>query len=339
MLCPTNPPPPPPLPPLPQNNGSQEDVQQRHQQELAHFPYAWLHDPAYQARGALTGTLTLADGRPAAGAAVFLGDIDISIRPLVQGTDYYYTTTADQNGYFALPNVRAGAYGLYAWADGDPAIADVYTNVTLAPVTVTNGTTTALGDIAWPLPAGGRTTPIFQVGAFDKRADGFANSGLPYQFNIISRSPANLTFTVGESDEATDWYYAISALGTWTIAFHLSADDLAAHRAPTSNVTDNNNNNSSARALLSLSIASYSQSLALDVDVNGRVLGALDKTVLANDAALYRSGRISGEWRFVQYAVDPAVLVEGINTVGFTVTRSTTWRGLMWDSILLEWVD
>lgn len=307
----------------PQNNGSKEDVLQRRQQELANFPYAWLNDTAYQSRGEIKGTLTLSDGRPASGAAIFLGDTDTSIRPLVQGTNYYYTATADADGRFTLADVRTGDYGLYAWSNGGD-LADVYTNVTVTPITIGNGATTNLGKIEWALPT--RHTPIFQVGDFDKRADGFVNSGLPYEFNITSLSPADLTFTVGESDESTDWYYAISALGTWTIEFNVTAKDIATH-------------GSNGSALLSLSIASYSQSLALDVDVNGNVLGSLNNTVLANDPALYRSGRISGEWRFVQYEVDSKILAEGLNTVGFTVTRSTTWRGLMWDSIILEWVD
>lgn len=256
---------------------------------------------------------------------MFLGDTDTSIRPLIQGTNYYYTTTADSNGSFTFPDVRTGEYGLYAWSNGGD-MADVYTNVTVTPVTVTDGATTALGSVAWDLPTG--HTPIFQLGDFDKRSAGFANAGLPYKFNVTSLSPANLTFTVGQSNEWTDWYYAISALGTWTIEFNVTADDIA---------TYGSGNGSSA--LLSLSIASYSQSLALDVDVNGHVLGSLDKDLLANDPGLYRSSRISGEWRFVQYEVDSSTISAGLNTVGFTVTRNTTWRGLMWDSIFLEWVN
>lgn len=306
------------------NNGSREDAAQRRAQELASFPYAWLNDTAYQSRGAITGTLRLSDGRPAAGASVFLGDADTSVRPLIQGTHYYYTTQAAADGSFAFADVRAGAaYGLYAWADGG-ALADVYTNITLSPVAVDDGQTTALGELAWALPAG-RTTTIFRVGDFDKKATGFANGGLPYAFNVTSLSPANLTFTVGESDASTDWYYASSALGTWTIEFDLDGDELLEY------------GRNGTRALLSVSLAGYSQSQAMDIDVNGAVLGSLSSDVLTSDPGLYRSSRTSGEWRFVQYEIDPALLVAGTNTVGFTITRFTEWRGFMWDSIFLEW--
>lgn len=252
---------------------------------------------------------------------MFLGDVDTSIRPLIQGTNHYYTTQAGEDGSFSFPDVRVGEYGLYAWSDGG-ALADVYTNVTISPVAVQDGQTSDLGEIAWALP-GGRTQ-IFQVGEFDKKAAEFVNGGLPYAFNITSLSPANLTFVVGESNASADWYYASSALGTWTIEFDVDAADLARYGG-------------NGTALLSVSLAGYSQSAALDIDVNGEVIGSLSTAVLTNDPGLYRSSRISGEWRFFQYEIDPAQLVAGTNTVGFTITRYTQWRGFMWDSIFLEW--
>lgn len=304
-----------------QNNGSKEDVAQRRLQELKHFPYAWLNDTDYQSRGEITGTLRLSDGRAAAGASVFLGDTDTSIRPLIQGTNYYYTTQAAEDGSFSFPNVRTGNYGLYAWSNGGE-LADVYTNTTLTPIAVGDGQSTALGEIEWQLP-GGRTN-IFRVGDFDKHATGFVNGGLPYAFNITSLSPANLTFTVGESNASTGWYYASSALGTWTIEFELEASELQKY-------------GNNGTALLSISLAGYSQSQAMDIDINGNLLGSLSSDTLTSDPGLYRSSRISGEWRFIQYEIDPEQLVAGTNTVGFTITRYTKWRGFMWDSIFLEW--
>lgn len=241
-----------------------------------------MPDTAYHSRGEITGTLRLSDGRPASGAAVFLGDTDTSVRPLVQGANYYYTTTAAADGSFSLSEVRAGSYGLYAWSNGGN-IADVYTNATVAPITVETDKTTALGQVEWALPRG--REQIFQVGEFDKKALGFRNGGLPYQHGVTEESPANLTFRVGESDAAQDWYYAISKPGKWTIEFEVDEADLAAH--------------ANGSAVLSVSLAGYSQSTAVDVDVNGVVVGTLSKDVFTSDPALYRSGKTSGEWRFV----------------------------------------
>lgn len=300
-----------------------EDVAQRRLQELENFPYTWLQDTAYHTRGSITGTLRLSDGRAAAGASVFLGDTDTSIRPLVQGSNYYYTTTAEADGSFSFSDVRTGSYGLYAWSDGGD-LANVYTNVTLSPISVEANTTTAVGEVNWELPSD-RTT-IFQLGDFDKKSLGFNNGGLPYQHGVTDDSPANLTFTIGTSNESTDWYYAISALGTWAIEFDIDAADLAKH-------------GSNGTAVLTLSFASYSQSTSIDVDINGNLLGSLSKDEISNDPALYRSGKISGEWRLFQYNVDAAQLVDGVNTIGFTVTRYVQWRGFMWDSIFFEWQD
>lgn len=239
----------------------------------------------------------------------------------MQGDNYYYTTTAGADGSFSFSDVRAGSYGLYAWSNGGD-IGDVYTNATVTPITVEADKTTALGEVEWTLPTGRKQ--IFQVGEFDKKALGFKNGGLPYQHGVTEESPANLTFRVGQSDPAEDWYYAISKPGKWTIEFELDGADLAAHANGT--------------ALLSLSLAGYSQSTAVDVDVNGEVVGALSKDVFTSDPALYRSGKTSGEWRLVQYEIDAgARLAAGANTVGFTVTRYVQWRGVLWDSIILEW--
>ncbi|CAK5278237.1 unnamed protein product [Mycena citricolor] len=303
------------------NNGSLPDVVQQREKEVGAFPYSWYEDAAYQSRGSVAGRLRLSDGRIGGGASVFLGDPDTSIRPLVQGAKYYYTVTAGGDGAFSFQNVRTGQYGLYVWADGG-SLADVYTNVTVAPISIVEGQLTDLGVLEWALPAA--RTSIFRLGDFDKKSLGFKNSGWPYQHGITDLSPANLTFTVGASSAGEDWFYAMSALGTWTIQFQIDAADLAKYGA-------------GGKALLSISLASYSQSTALNIDVNGHLLGSLSKDNLSNDPSLYRSSRISGEWHFFQYSIDPSQLVEGTNTIGFTVTRYVQWRGLMWDAIFLEW--
>ncbi|KAJ3960544.1 hypothetical protein N0V92_002795 [Colletotrichum tropicale] len=298
------------------NNGDVADAAQKHKEEVKHVPYTWFKDSAYHSRGGIEGTLTLSDGRPASNAAVYLGDSDTTIRPSIQGTNYYYTTYTNDKGRFTFDNVRTGSYAVYAWSNGGK-LADVYTNFT-APVTVSKDKTANLGQLSWKVPGSKR---IFQVGEFDKKATGFKNGGVPYQHGVAADSPANLTFVVGQSQDS-DWYFASSTVGKWTIEFDLPAGDVAANRT----------------ALLSVSLAGYSQSAALDIDVNGQVYGSLSKDVLTSDPALYRSGKISGEWRFFQYKIDPDVLKAGKNTVGFSVTRYTQWRGFLWDSIILEWI-
>lgn len=262
----------------------------------------------------MSGSLRLSDGRPASGASVFLGDTNTTTQPIVQGTRYYYTTTADENGHFRISDVRAGEFGLYAWSNGG-ALSDVYTNVTRTNITVADGELTELGSIAWKVPE--RRSTVFQIGDIDRQAYGFKNGCLPYQHGLTDQSPANLTYTVGRSD-VSDWYYAQSANGTWTIEFDVGSVN-------------------KGNAILSVSLAGHAKGPSLAIDINGQKLDTLTPGKVANDAASYRSGRIAGEWRFFQYNITSDRFSAGQNTVGFTLSNSVRWKGYLWDSVILEW--
>ncbi|KAK8079661.1 polysaccharide lyase family 4 protein [Apiospora hydei] len=259
------------------NDGTVEDAKWQASEELAKWPYLWLKDTAYQSRGGVAGQLTLSDGRPASGAAIFLGDTDTSRRPSVQGRNYYYTAQADREGRFSLQDVRTGTYGLSAWSNGG-ALADHHHlgrgNHKHLPLT-------------WIVPE--KAKRLFTIGDFGKTALGFRNGGPPYQHGISDQSPANLTFTVGKS-EASDWYYAQSLVGTWAVKFGMDHQALML-------------GGDAGSATLSLSFAGYSQSTAMDITINDQLLGSLGKDIFASDPSLYRSGKTSGEWRFVQYNI------------------------------------
>ena len=96
-------------------------------QETALWPYEWLQEPAdFHFRGSVSGTVTLSDGRPAAGAAVFLGENRSNKTTLDQGALYNYRTYADGTGSFRMPNVRRGTYAMQLWPNGG-SIGDVTT--------------------------------------------------------------------------------------------------------------------------------------------------------------------------------------------------------------------
>jgi rhamnogalacturonan endolyase len=291
-----------------QNDGNIADAARKYKDELAKWPYPWVNDTAYHSRGSVTGSLKLSDGRLAAGAAVFLGDSDIKA-PLAQGSNYYYTTYADVSGKFSFGNVRTGKYGLYAWSNGGK-ISDVYTNYTKSGIDVKGKTN--LSTLTWSVPSNKR---IFQIGDFDKKTTGFVNSG-PYHHGLAAASPANYTFTVGTSI-ASSWYYASSNLGTWNVEFSIPKLE-----KPT--------------ARLIISLAGYSQSTALTISANGVVLGSLNKANVSTDAAVYRSGTVSGEWHQFEYVVNN--LKQGKNVLNFEIDRYVLWRGFLWDAIALEWI-
>ena len=214
-----------------------------------------------------------------------------------------------------IRNVRSGSYGLIAASNGG-AIGDVYTNFT-SSVTISKDKTAELGSLSWTVPSNRKK--VFQIGDFDKKATGFTNSG-PHAHGLTEKSPANLTYTIGTS-KTSDWYYASSKIGSWDVVFNTST--------PSKN----------AKALLSVSLAGYSQSTSLTIYLNGnKTIGNISKDTLKSDPALYRSGTTSGEWRFLQYEIAATDLKQGKNVLSFTTDRYTLWRGVLWDSIILEWI-
>lgn len=296
-----------------QNSGSEADAALRATAEEALYPYSWFTNTAYQSRGSVSGSLTLSDGRPAAGAAVFLGDNNPNETSLDMGRYYYYTTYADATGAFQFANVRSATYGLQAWSNGG-SIANVSTTLLVDNVAVTKGKTTALGNVAWKTQ--GRK-PIFQIGDLDRKSLGFQYGGAPHQHALVAKCPANLAYTIGTS-VTSDWCFAQSATGSWTIHFNIPS--LPANSA----------------AVLSVSLAGYSSGVDISIILNGaKTVGSL--TGISSDPCLYRSGTTAGEWHYFEYAIAAGSLVKGANTIAFKVTRTSLWHGFMWDSILLEW--
>ncbi|KAF2188583.1 polysaccharide lyase family 4 protein [Zopfia rhizophila CBS 207.26] len=299
------------------NDGSKEDAARRAKEEERAWPYKWFNNVAYQSRGSIWGKLVLSDGRPAAGAAVFLGDNNSDKTTLDQGKDYYYTTYADEDGTFNIGNVRSGTYGLYAWSNGGK-LADVATSVIQNDVTISKGKYTDLKTITWKVTD--RKSRIFQLGDFDRQTTGFRGSTPPYGHGRIATCPSNLTYTIGIS-KPSDWCFGQSSLGTNSIVF------------PVSSIPE-----SAASAKLIVSLAGFSSGSSADILLNGQKLGNITTGSLSTSQDTYRGATRAGEWYLLEFLVKKEVLKTGENRVEFTVTRSTQWRGWLWDSILLEWV-
>lgn len=304
-----------------QNDGDVDDAESRAESEFAAWPYAWFDDEDSQSRGNVSGKLVLSDGRPASGAAVFLGDDDPTKTALDMGSNHYYTTYADAQGRFEFAHVRAASYGLQAWSNGS-ALANVTTTFLQSGVEVAGGgAATDLGTLAWAVST---KTRLFQVGDWDRYAYGFRLGGAPRAHATTDDCPADLTYVVGSSS-VDDWCFAQTRLGNWTIQFEIDAG--AAGAEP-------------EEATLLVSLAGYSSGTDASVYVNGdTVVGNLTggTELLKSDPSLYRSATVAGEWRYLEFSFDAAVLNTGTNTVTFEVTKNTTWRGIMWDSIVLEW--
>ncbi|KAL3426542.1 Rhamnogalacturonate lyase 1 [Phlyctema vagabunda] len=303
------------------NDGSISDVEARAKQENSAWPYDWFNDDlGFHTRGKLSGRIILSDGRPASGAAVFLGDNNSNLTALDQGAWYYYRTYADKDGNFKFDDVREGVWALQAWANGG-SLGDVTTTFKLNDVSTVKGKETKIGKLTWATQ--GRKK-IWQIGEIDRKATGFSQSGLPRSHGRVALCPANSTFTIGVSS-TSDWCYAQGVLGTRTVAFNIPSLPVA------------QGNGTAPAAVLSIALAGYSAGVSGTFRANGVAVGSLTTGTIPTDPSVYRSGTLAGEWNLYQFTVPAAVLKTGANTVDFQITRNTTWRGFMYDSILLEW--
>jgi len=292
------------------NNGSIADAQAQAAAQQGQWPYTWLTNSAYPlSRTTVTGTLRLADGRAAAGATVTLaqpgGDV------YAQGSGYIFSAQADSNGHFSIAQVRPGSYSLYAWANGGSigAITDQYERDNVS----VSGSSTDLGTLTWT-PAE-YTNLLWQIGTADRKASEFKLGNLPRQYGLWNQVPANLTYTIGSSTPANNWYYAQTAVGTWTVNFNLSQTY-------------------SGTAHLNIALAGLSRTADVTVGVNGTSIGSYPS--YANDQAIYRSANQSGYYHLIPLSFAASLLKAGSNSLTFHMTSVSSGGGAMYDAITLE---
>lgn len=292
------------------NNGSISDAQAQAAAQQSQWPYTWLSNSAYPlSRTTVTGTLHLADGRAASGAVVTLaqpgGDV------YAQGSDYIFSAQADSSGHFTIPLVRPGTYSLYAWANGG-SIGDITDQYERDNVAV-SGSSTNLGTLTWTPTE--YSNLLWQIGTADRKADEFRLGNVPRQYGLWNQVPANLTYTIGSSTPANNWYYAQTAVGTWTVNFNLGQTY-------------------SGNAHLTIALAGVSRTADVTVAVNGTSVGSYP--TYTNDQAIYRSANQSGYYHLIPLTFAASLLKTGSNAITFHMTSVSSGGGAMYDTITLE---
>jgi rhamnogalacturonan endolyase len=287
---------------------------------------AWIVDELYPTparRTTVTGRLKLADGRPAEGFWIVLSTLTATDVYTIHEPTYFVKT--DAAGRFALPGIppawrpgstEPGTYTLYAFAS-EGSVTDQYqqTGITIS------GKTKDLGTITWA-PTN-RTTFLWQIGRADRTAGEFALATgsparpMPRSFEKPSQVPGTLDFTIGESWEPTDWYYAQTQGGTWTTTFTLDREY-------------------TGTAYLTVSTAMQAGSRPT-VAINGSSTAITGSLPANNDSTIGRQADRSGFPRLAVVTFPAGALVVGTNTL--TLTRgagSAGGNGLGWDTLLLE---
>lgn len=274
--------------------------------QQSQWPFEWFDNALYPlSRSTVSGRINVTTGQRCDSIQVVLAEPGKDVYE--QGKKYIYWGLTDKDGRFSIPHVRKGNYALYAYATAG----DITDELQKTGVTV-EADETDLGTVDW--------TPacyehkLWQIGQNNRLSDGYRYSDTLRTYGLWTYPQANLTYKVGESDEASDWYYAQTQNGTWTVSFHLDET-----------YTGN--------AHLTASVAGATNKPKVAVGVNG-----VNRTSwsFGNDAAIYRSGVLGGK-HVVQTCTFPAALLKkGDNKVTFTLSGISKNGGVMWDCIKLE---
>lgn len=277
--------------------------------EADEWPYQWFENDLYpRERGIVRGHLDITTGQRNDSVRVVLAQ-EKGKDPMTMMHGYQFWTLTDANGDFIIKNVRPGAYHLYMYAKAG----EVTDMLEQDDISVSAGDND-LGTVTWTPKK--YTKLLWMIGQNDRRSSEFHYSDTLRQYGLWQLSPQNLTYTIGESREQHDWYYAQTKAGTWTVKFNLSERP-------------------SGRVYLTASLAGCTGAgSTVTVKVNGTQRATWKPGV--NDAAIYRSGVNSG--RHYVFTTDflNTALKAGENTVTFTMSGNGSNGGFMYDCIKME---
>jgi rhamnogalacturonan endolyase len=307
--------------------------------ETNKWPYSWVDAGNYakpRERGTVRGRLALDDPL----LKKFPGKIMVGLaQPAYTATGagpgqritwqtdakhYQFWSRSDSaDGTFTIPKVSPGSYTLYAFADG------VLGEFTKADVRVGTGETVNLGDLKWQPARRGRQ--LWEVGVANRTGAEFAGGDRFFEPDITSQYPKlfpnDVTYTIGESSHAKDWFYAhvprAGAAGRggaaqgqatpYTVRFKMDAD-------------------ARGTAVLRLAICGTG-TRTLQVSVNGSPAGQIQLGTA--EGALSRH-QIQGLWYERQFEFDASRLNVGENTLTITVPAGAVTSGVVYDYVRLE---
>ncbi|WP_051624114.1 polysaccharide lyase family protein [Clostridium akagii] len=290
------------------NDGDIADANSQASVEENSWTYSWLNNVNYPiSRTSVSGKINVSNGRSAANTMVVLAKPGGEF--YTQGSDYIFYSKTDNNGNFNIKNVRPGSYSIYAYSTNG-TITDQFEKDNIN----VSGLTLNLGNLNWN--ATQYSNFIWQIGTADRLASEFKLGNLPRQYGLPAQVPANLTYTIGQSTPANDWYYAQTKPGNWNVNFTMI-------KTYTSN------------AHLTVAVASVSRNPVLNVLVNGKKVSTLDYST-ENDQTTYRSANQSGRYRLCDITFPASSLQDGKNTITLQMQKIGTDGGIMYDTLKLE---
>ena len=287
-----------------------QSARKQWEKEVEAWPYQWFENDLYpRERGTVRGRLNVTTGQRSDSVRIVLAQ-EKGKEPYEMTRGYQFWTLTDADGNFEIRNVRPGTYNLFAYAKAG----EVTDMLEQDDITVAVGDNN-IGSIFWTPKKYSQL--LWMIGQNDRRSSEFRYGDALRQYGLWNEVPKNLTFTIGQSNEQTDWYYAqVQKDGTWTIAFSLDKTY-------------------SGKAHLTASLAGCTgNGSTVAVKVNGTQRGTWKPGV--NDAAIYRSAVNSGRHHLLTLDFDASALKQGANTIALTMSGNGSNGGFMYDCIKLE---
>ncbi|GMH14085.1 hypothetical protein Nepgr_015926 [Nepenthes gracilis] len=252
---------------------------------------------------------------------------------------YQFWTTADEQGYFSINNIRPGSYNLYAWVPG--FIGDYRYD---AVINIAAGFAIEVGALLYEPPRDGPT--IWEIGFPDRSAAEFyvpdpdpkyinrlyVNQERFRQYGLWVRytdlyPDRDLVYTVNISDFQKDWFFAqvnrkinnTYQGTTWQIRFNL----------------DNVSRNGTyfLRLAIASATASDLQVRINDPEENPPVFSSGE---IGKDNTIARHG-IHGLYWLYNVEIEGSKFLRGNNTIFLTQALGLSpWRGILYDYLRLE---
>jgi autotransporter-associated beta strand protein len=285
-------------------------------------------------RGTVAGSITAKTGESTANPVVILGAADAydGDWPYQGATNYLFWTTGDTNGNFSIPKVRPGNYVLFSYVPG------IWGQLQISNIIVLPDQTNNLGVIAWNPPH--LQQRLWRVGTPDHTSKEFRFGSLPKQFGLWWRylnemGQSNLNFTIGQSVESNNWYYAqcimaITPQSAPNLTDHTQTNGI--YWGPTWNVIFNLTNLPTSNVLFTLALAG-GRGTAFYTYINGvnATPSPYQSTgyYTVDGANIYRDVIAVGRYQYYQISYSPSLFHVGTNTLALTIRQggaATTWN-------------
>lgn len=313
-----------------------QDAQTLGAQMASNWPYAWMDESEVdypRHRGMVTGTIKAKTGESSARPVVVLGDAADGDWAYQGVTNYLFWTTGNTNGSFSIPKVRPGNYVLFSYVPG------IWGQLQISNIVVAADQTNDLGVINWNPPH--LQQRLWRVGTPDHTSTEFRFGNLPKQFGLWwrylnERGQSNLNFTVGQSVESNDWYYAqcIMAItpqsGPTNLTDHTQTNGI--FWGPTWNIIFNLTNQPTTNVLFTLALAG-GRGTAFYTYINGvnATPAPYQSTgyYTTDGANIYRDVVAVGRYQYYQISYASNLFVAGTNTLAINIRQggaATTWN-------------